>query len=71
MEEYSWGTKYIVDSLASIQTPISNIDLVQLTSNELDEDYHTLVTALSYGANLLTFEPLFQVDSLWVAIEVS
>jgi len=47
-----------VDSLASIRTLISNIHLVQLTLNGLDEDYHTLVVTLSYDTNLLTFDNL-------------
>ena len=47
-----------MDSLASIRTPVSDIDLVQLTLNVLDEDYHTLVTTLSYGSNLITFDGL-------------
>ena len=38
--------------------PIPDIELVQLTLNSLDEDYHTLVTTLSYDTNLLTFDDL-------------
>jgi len=47
-----------MDSLTCIRTPVSDIDLVQLTLSGLDEGYHTLVTTLSYGTNLLTFDYL-------------
>jgi len=52
MEDYLRHIKYVADSLASIRTPIPDIELVQLTLNGLDKDYHTLVTTLSYGTNL-------------------
>ncbi|KAJ8437748.1 hypothetical protein Cgig2_009463 [Carnegiea gigantea] len=58
MEDYLQSTKYIADSLASIWTPVPDIDLVQLTLNGLDEDYHNLVTMLSYGTNLIAFDDL-------------
>jgi len=58
MEDYLRQIKHIADSLASIRTHVSNIDLVQLTLNGLDEDYHTLVTTLSYGSNLISFDDL-------------
>jgi len=34
------------------------MDLVQLTLNNVDENYHILATTLSYGANTLTFDDL-------------
>ena len=58
MEDYFRGIKYIANSLASIRTPVPNLELVQLTLNGLDEDYNNLVTTLSYGTNLLTFDDL-------------
>lgn len=58
MEDYLRSIKHIADSLASIWTPIPDNDLVQLTLNGLDEDYHNLVTMLSYGTNLITFDDL-------------
>ncbi|KAJ8435581.1 hypothetical protein Cgig2_021735 [Carnegiea gigantea] len=58
MEDYLRHIKDVTDSLASIRTPIPDIELVQLTLNGLDEDYHTLVTTLSYGTNLLTLDDL-------------
>ena len=58
MEDYLRSIEHITDSLASIRTPIPYIDLVQLNLNGLDEDYHNLVTTLSYGTNLITFDDL-------------
>ena len=58
IEDSLQGIKHIIDSLASIQTPVPQVDLVQLTLNGLDEDYHTLVTTLSYSTNLITFDDL-------------
>jgi len=58
MEDYLQSIKHIADSHASIQTPVSNVDLVQLTLNGLDEDYYNLVATLSYDTNLLTFDDL-------------
>lgn len=58
MEDYLRIIKHIADSFASIRTLVSDSDLVQLTLNGLDNDYHTLVTTLSYGTNLLTFDNL-------------
>ena len=58
MEDYLRGIKHIADSLASIRTPVLDLDLVQLTLNGLDEDYHTLVTTLAYGTTFLTFDDL-------------
>jgi len=56
VEDYLRHIEYVDDSLASICTLIPNIDLVRLTLNGLDEDCHTLVTILSDGTNLLTFD---------------
>jgi len=58
MEDSLRHIKYVTDSLASICTPNPDIELVQLTFNGLDEDYHTLVTTLCYGTSLLTFDDL-------------
>jgi len=58
MEDYLRGTKHIADSLASIRTPVLDLELVQLTLNGLDEDYHNLVTTIRYGSTLLTFDDL-------------
>jgi len=58
MEDYLWDIKQITDSLASIGLPVSNMDLVTQTLNGINEDYHILATALSYGSNFLTFDDL-------------
>lgn len=58
MENCLRGIKHIAVSLASIRTPVPDFELVQLTLNGLHEDYHNLVTALSYGTNLFTFDDL-------------
>ena len=58
MEDYLRTIKHIVDSLVSICAPILTIDLVQLTLHGQDEDYHALVTTISYGTNFLTFNDL-------------
>jgi len=58
MEDYLRSIKHIAHSLASIRTPVPDIDLVQVTLNRLDEDYHNLVTTLSYGTRLITFDDL-------------
>ena len=39
-------------------TRVPDLELVQLILNGSDEDYHNLVTAFSYGSNLLTFDDL-------------
>jgi len=54
MEVYLKQIKTVANTLASIRMPISDIDLVQLTLNGLDDDCHTLVTTLAYGSNLIT-----------------
>ena len=54
MEDYLQGIKRIADSLATIVSTASDMDLVQLTLNGADEDYHTLATILAYGTNLPT-----------------
>jgi len=59
MEDYWRSTKQIADSFASIWTPVPDSDLVQLTLNGLDKGYHNLVTTLSYGTNLITFDDLW------------
>lgn len=58
MENCLRGIKHIAVSLASIRTLVPDFELVQLTLNGLDEDYHNLVTTLSYGTNLFTFDDL-------------
>ena len=58
MEDHLRGIKHIANSLASIWTPVLDLELVQLTLNGLDEDYHNLVTNLAYGTTLLTFDNL-------------
>ncbi|KAJ8445793.1 hypothetical protein Cgig2_027874 [Carnegiea gigantea] len=51
----SWRTQFIA---FLVTQQLSGFFDVQLTLNGLDEDYHTLVTTLSYGTNLLTFDGL-------------
>ena len=57
MEDYLRSINTLL-TLASICTPVPDVDLVQLTLNELDEDYHNLVTTLPYGTNLITFDDI-------------
>jgi len=40
MDEYLQIIKQIVDLLASIQSTVFDVDLVTLTLNGLDENYH-------------------------------
>jgi len=56
MEDYLRGIKQIADSLASIGSPVSDMDLVTQTLNGVHEDYHILATTLSYGSTFLTFD---------------
>ena len=58
MEDHLWGIKQIADSLASVGSPMFDLELVQLTLNGVDEDYHVLATTLSYGLNVPTFDDL-------------
>lgn len=58
MEDYLWAIEQIVDSLAPIGSPVSDLDLVQLILNGVDEDYCILAATLSYGATTLTFDDL-------------
>ena len=58
MDDYFLHIKRIVDSLTSIELPVSDLDLVILTLNGPDEDYFSLATSLLYGSNLLTFDDL-------------
>ena len=61
MEDYLWSIKHITNSLVSIHTHVLDTDLVQLTLNGLDEDYHTLVMTFlmaSIYAPLTIFVPI-------------
>jgi len=55
-------SKFIDDSLAGIQLPVSNIDLIQCTLNALDLCYDDIVDTFTYIQSTLMFDDI--VDSL-------
>jgi len=59
MEDNLCNIKQIADSLASIGSPVSDMDLVTLPPTGVDEYYHILATTLSYGTSSLTFDDLW------------
>lgn len=58
MEAYLWEIKVIADSLAAINAPITNQELVQYTLFGLDSDNESLVTTAAYFGGNLTFDDL-------------
>ena len=55
MEDFLRGVKSIADSLASIQSFVLDLDLVQYTLNALGPDYDGNVDTLTYVPGTLTF----------------
>ena len=58
MKDYLRGIKQITDSLTSISSLVLDMDLIILTLNGIDEDWHILATTLSYGTSSHTFDDL-------------
>lgn len=58
MEAYLRSIKVIVDSLAAINSPLSDQELVQFALFSLYRDYESLVTAATYFGGNLTFHDL-------------
>ena len=56
MEDFLHGVKSIVESLAAIQSPVLDMELVQYTLNVLDPDYNGIVDTLTYMPCTLTFD---------------
>jgi len=53
MDSYSHSVKTIADALAAIQSPISDLELIQLTTAGLPDDYDSFVTTYSMLLGLL------------------
>ena len=58
MNDFLRCVKNIADSLAAIQSAISDMDLIQYTLNALDSDYDGFVDALTHMPGMLTFDDL-------------
>ncbi|XP_074302516.1 uncharacterized protein LOC141634121 isoform X2 [Silene latifolia] len=58
MEHYLREIKLIVDSLAAINSPVSNQDLLQYVVQGLGSDYETLVTVITQFPGSITFDDL-------------
>lgn len=58
MEEYLRLIKVTADSLASINSPVSDIDLVHYTISGLPQSFESFVTLITYMLGLLTFDDL-------------
>ena len=56
MEDFLRVVKSISNSLAAIQLPVSEIDLIQYTLNAIDPDYDGIVGTLTYMPGTLTFD---------------
>ena len=59
MEDFVMVVKSISDSLAAIQSPVSEMDLIQYTLNGLDLDYDGIVDTLTYILGTLTFDDVY------------
>ncbi|CAH9121537.1 unnamed protein product [Cuscuta epithymum] len=58
MEQYVWEIKTIASSLASINSPVSNKELIQTTLLGLGRAYESLITNISLFPGQLTFDDL-------------
>jgi len=58
MESYFHSIKTIADALAVIQTPISDLELIQLTTIGLPTDYDSVVTTFSMLPTATLFDDL-------------
>jgi len=58
MYSYLYSIKTIADSLTAIQSLVSNLELIQLTTAGLPEDYDSFVTTFSMLPGLTTFDEL-------------
>jgi len=58
MDSYLHSIRTIVNSLAAIQSPISDLELIRLTTAGLPEDYDSFVTTFSMLPGSTTFDDL-------------
>ena len=58
MESFLRDIKHIVDSLAAINSPLTDQELIQYTINGLDEQYEIFITAVTYFGQNLKFDKL-------------
>ena len=58
MENYLHHIKTLADSLAAIQSPVSNLELIQFTTFGMPPDYHTFVITYSMLPGSYTFDDL-------------
>jgi len=56
MDDFLRGVNNIADSLAAIQSAMSDIDLIQYILNPLDSYYDGFVDALTHIPEMLTFD---------------
>ncbi|KAJ8422890.1 hypothetical protein Cgig2_026778 [Carnegiea gigantea] len=56
MNDFLRGVKNIAESLAAIQSAISDMDLIQYTLNALDSDYDGFVDSPNHMPGMLTFD---------------
>lgn len=58
MDAYLREIKVITDSLAAINSPLNDQELIQYTLFGLDQDYESFITAATYFGGHLTFHDL-------------
>jgi len=58
MEEYLYLIKSIIDSLAAIQCPVSDLDLIQYAFNGLGSDYDNFVDNFSFLPGGISFDEI-------------
>jgi len=58
IEDYLRQIKTFADSLAAIQSPVSDLELIQFTTSGLPSDYHTFVTTYSMLHGSYNFDDL-------------
>jgi len=47
MDDYMWHIKTLADSLIAIQSPVSDLELIQYTTSCVPPHYHHFVTTYS------------------------
>jgi len=58
MDSFLREIKYIFDSLAAINSPLTNQELVQYTLDGLDDQHEVLATVTTYFGSHPTFDDL-------------
>ena len=58
MDSFLREIKHIFDSLAAINSPLTNQELVQYTLDGLDDQYEVFATTATYFGGHLTFDEL-------------